>query len=245
MGVILDILILFIFLLFVLKNYRKQQLRCALETISFVLAAGFSVPIATMLSDLCYSKMFRGALAHNLEPVLSDTAKLSGNFSNYDRVMEKMPSVVRFASESYQINTDANIAEVERLVTGNTTVAGVQIVDIVAQPVIEGVFRGTFCAVFFTGLQYLITAIGAMVENALYTPDRATQNTVLCGVFGCFKGLIVITVIVTTLQLILPSLPTLPLLNTETLGNSFLFRLFYHQNVLMLFMGKGIYPMSF
>lgn len=244
MGVILDILILFVFLLFVLKNYRKQQLRCALETICFVLAAGFSVPISTMLSNLCYSKLFRGALAHNLEPVLSDTAKLSGNFSNYDRVMEKMPSVVRFASDSYQINTDANIAEVERLVTGNTTVAGVQIVDIVAQPVIEGVFRAVFCAIFFCGLLYLFKSFAAIIENALYSPDRASQNAVLCGAYGCFKALVTLSVSVAVIQFILPALPVIPFLNAETFSRSFVFRLFYHQNILMLFLGKDIYPLT-
>ena len=46
MGIILDILILLVFLLFIVKNTRKTQIRCGLETICFVLSAAFSVPSA-------------------------------------------------------------------------------------------------------------------------------------------------------------------------------------------------------
>ena len=244
MGIILDILILLVFLLFIVKNTRKTQIRCGLETICFVLSAAFSVPIATVLAELCYSKLFRGALAHNLEPVLLATSKLSGNFSNYDRVMEKMPSVVRFASESYQINTEENIAEVERLVSGSPYDAAELITDIVAQPVIEGIFRAVFCVLFFCGLLYLLKSFASIIENAMYTPDRASQNTVLCGVYGCFKALVTMSVVVAAIQFILPALPTIPFFNTETFSSSFIFRLFYHQNILVLFLGKGIYPVS-
>jgi len=245
MGIIIDVLILLLLARFVIKNYKRPQLRCGIETVCFVLAAIFTVPLSIMVSNMAYEMLFRKVLAENIAPVVNSGSTLESTVSRYRIIMDKLPSVIRNAADSYQINSDANIAAIERLVKSGASDANLQVVDIVARPVIEGVFRGTLCVLFFVGLQYLVTAIGAMVENALYTPDRAMQNTVLCGVFGCFKGLIVITVIVTALQLILPALPKLPLLNTETLGSSFLFKLFYHQNVLMLFMGKGIYPMTF
>lgn len=245
MGIIIDALILLLLARFVIKNYKRSQLRCGIETACFVLAAILTVPLSIMLSELAFDMLFRDVLAENISSVVGNGTALESTVSRYRIIMDKLPSVVRNAADSYQINSDATIAQVEKLVNGGAFDAAEQIVDLLAGPVIQGVFRGTLCAVFFTGLQYLCTAIGAMVENALYTPDRATQNTVLCGVFGCFKGLIVISVIVTALQLILPALPTLPLLNSEALGSSFLFKLFYHQNVLMLFMGEGIYPMSF
>jgi len=245
MGIIIDVLILLLLARFVIRNYKRPQLRCGIETICFVLAAILTVPLSIMLSNVGYEMLFRNVFAENIAGVVSGGHALESTVSRYRLIMDKLPSVIRNAADSYQINSDAVIAEVERLVHSGASDANFQIVDLLARPIIEGVFRGTFCALFFIGLQYLVTAIGAMVENALYTPERATQNTVLCGVFGCFKGLIVVTVIVTALQLILPALPELPLLNTKTLGSSFIFKLFYHQNILMLFMGNGIYTMTF
>lgn len=245
MGIIIDVLILLLLVNFVVRNYKRPQLRCGIETICFVVAAILCVPFSVLMADVAYEFLFRDVLAENISAVVGTGSSLESTVSRYRIIMDKLPSVVQNAADSYQVNSDANIAEVERLVHSGASDAALQIVDLLAGPVIKGVFRGTFCAILFTGLQYLMTALGAMVENALYSPDRATQNTVLCGVFGCFKGIIVITVIATTLQLILPALPSLPLLNAEALGNSFIFKLFYHQNVLMLFMGEGIYPMGF
>ena len=242
MGIILDILILLIFFRIIAKNYRRPQLRCGLETGCYILSLGCSVPLATMLSELCYSKMFRGALAHNLEPILSDTAKMESHSTVFSLLMDKMPSVVVNASESYQTTTDANIEEIERIAMSNARDAGVKIVDILAQPVIEGVFRAVFCLIFFCGLLFLFKAAASILENSLASSGAPTQNSVLCGVFGCFNGLVIVTLIVTIIQLVLPAFPPIAFFNSDLLSSSFVFRLFYHQNILMLFLGKDIYP---
>lgn len=244
MGIIIDVLILLLFLRFVMKNYKRPQLRCGIETICFVLAAALAVPICIMLSSFCYELIFRDVFCENIANVVSSSASMESTVSRYSLIMDELPSVIRNGANGYQTNTDAVIAEVERIIQSEASDAAERIIDLVARPVLEGVFRGTFCLIFFIGLQYLLTSIGAVVENALYTPERAIQNPVLCGVLGCFKCLTVVTVIITALQLILPALPPLPLLNAEALGSSFLFRLFYHQNILMLFLGNGIYAMN-
>lgn len=242
MGIIIDVLILLFFVLFIRKNYLKQQLRCTLETISTVLATIFSVPLSIMTAELIYTKIFRNALAHNIERVITNTSTAESQTSLIARVMHQMPSVINNAASSYQVTTAKNITEVERLFLSGQATAADDIVDIIARPIIEGIFRAVLCFVFFYMLSYLISSLAAVFENALYTPERAVQNGVLCGVFGCIKALAVFSVIVAMIQLMLPALPHIPILNAETLSKSFLFRLFYHQNILMLFLGKGIYP---
>lgn len=245
MGIILDIVILLVFLLYIVKCYRQPQLRGGLETVAYMVALAMAVPISNIASNLAYVKLFRGAIAHNLDKVVEETRMVSGiHVSNLGRVLDTMPTTVQNAAESYQILTEDNIAAVDKLMTSNTPDAAEQIVDIIARPVIEGIFRSVLCVLLFCGLLYLMKSLAAVFENALYSPERAAQNTVLCAVFGCFKALVVITLAVSVIQLLLPALPSMPLLNAEVLGNSFLFKLFYHQNILMLFLGQDIYPMT-
>ena len=234
-----------VFVLYMLKSYRQPQLRGGLETLAYLAAAILSVPISKVLSNIIYTKLFRGAIAHNLDKVVEETRMLSGtHVSNIGRVLDTMPTSVQNAAESYQILTEENIAKVDQLMTSGAADASVKIVDIIAQPVIEGIFRGVLCVLFFCGLLYLMKSLAAVFENALYSPERAAQNTVLCAVYGCFKALVVITIAVSFIQLMLSALPKMPVINTETLGNSFLFRLFYYQNIMMLFLGRDIYPMN-
>ncbi len=242
MGIIIDILILLFFFICIKKNYRRKQLRCCLETGSTLLAMIFAVPLAEMCAELVYNQIFRNALAHNLAVVVSENASAESQTSTLARVMQKMPSVINNASISYQTTSPANVAEVERIMSSGSYTTAESITDILAGPVIQGIFRAVFCIIFFFGLCYLIKSFSAIIENALYSPERAVQNTVLCGVLGCVKGLLIFTMIVAVIQLMLPALPHLPVFNAETLSKSFLFRLFYHQNILMLFLGRGIYP---
>lgn len=242
MGIIIDILILLFFALCIKRNYRKQQLRCGLETLASAIAMFLSVPLSTGAAELMYTMIFRSALAHNLESVVGNSLQSESQISAIARVMNVMPSVITNAAGSYQTTMAVNVAEVERLVNSGVSSAAVQIVDIVAGPVIQGIFRAVFCMVLYWGLSYLLKSLGAVVENLVYTPELAVQNGVLCGVFGCVKGLIALTLAVAVLQLVLPALPSIPIFNAETLSQSFLFRLFYHQNILMLFLGRGIYP---
>lgn len=245
MGILLDIIIVLVFVLYIIKSYRQPQLRGGLETLAYLAAIILAVPISKLLSNIAYTKLFRGAIAHNLYKVVDETRLLTGtHISNIGRVLEAMPTTVQNAAESYQILTEENIAAVDQLMISNAPDAAESIADIIAQPVIEGIFRAVFCVLFFCGLLYLMKSLAAVFENALYSPERAAQNTVLCAVYGCFKALVVITLAVSVLQLMLTALPKMPVINTETLGNSFLFRMFYYQNILMLFLGRDIYPMS-
>ncbi len=242
MGIILDIIIILVFALFIVKNYKLPQLRCGLETGAYILSAALSVPISIALSKLAYGKLFRNALAHNIEGVIEETSAISGmHVSNIGRVMEKMPTVVQNAKTSYQILSTENLDAIDRLVSSGASDASLKVVDILAQPVLEGIFRSVFAAIFFCGLLYLTKSLAAVVENALYTQEREAKNTVLCAVFGCVKALVAVTLGVTVIQLVLPTLPVMPILNAENLGNSFLFRLFYYQNILLLFLGRDIY----
>jgi len=241
-GIIIDVLIILFFVLCVKRNYRKQQLRCGLETISSVMAMFFTIPLSVGAAQLVYSTIFRGALAHNLEGMMSNTLQSEAQTSAISRVMAQMPSVINNAAGSYQTTIGQNVAEVERLVSSGSASATYLIVDVVAGPIIQGIFRAVFCLVLYWGLSYLFKSLGAFIENMIYTAELAVQNSILCGVFGCVKGFVGLTVGIAVIQLILPALPSIPIFNAETLSQSFLFRLFYHQNILMLFLGKGIYP---
>ncbi len=242
MGIIIDILILLFFALCIKRNYRKQQLRCGLETAASAVAMFFTVPLAVTLAGIVYNKIFRGALAHNLVTVVTNNPQSESQTSAISRVMSQMPSVVNNAAGSYQTTIGSNVSAVERLIASGSPTAAMEIVDIVAGPIIQGIFRAVFCMVLYWGLSYLLKSLGAFIENMIYTADAAVPNGILCAVFGCVKGLIGLTLTVAIIQLILPALPSIPLFNAETLNQSFLFRLFYHQNILMLFLGKGIYP---
>lgn len=246
MGYVIDILILLFFVLFIVKNSRKTQIRVILETICFAMSAIVAVPISIFLSELCYSNFFRTPLANKISTVVAQSAFIESTTTDTERLLDQLPSIIRNAAHSYQTITEQSTKAIESLLIGDVQYSPVKIVDILAKPVIEGIFRAIFFLVLFCGLLYLFKSLAAFIENIMYTPDRSSYNVVLGSVFGCFKGMIVLMLIITVMQLVLPALPfSIPLVNENSLNGSFLFRMFYDQNAIMLFLGKGIYPISF
>lgn len=243
MGYILDILILLFFMLFVYKNLRKTQLRVLIESIAYVAAAVIAVPLARLSASLVYVQFFRDAMAKRIETTVSQAAYIQSHTSSLDRIFSQLPSAIRNASQAYGLRNQEIADKVESMLIGNVSLSPPKIVDLLVQPVICGIFCAAFYLLFFWGLVYMLTSLGASVENAVYTPDRAAYNTVLGGVLGGLKGIIIMLLIITFLQFIVPALPLgLRTFSSEQLSQSFLFRLFYDQNAIMLFLGKGYYP---
>ena len=211
-----------------------------METLCYVVSIIFAIPLSITLSDFSYSNFFRPAIAEKLDEQLVGRHITDG----YEAVIQEMPTMVKNAAESYGVATAENRTEVGKLVNSTSNTAAKQITDIVARPVIEGVFRAVFFLILFIAFMFLMKAVAATFENLLYTPDRVVINTALCGVFGAFKAMILLIFAITVIQFMLPAFWRKPLEMTDFFNTSFLFKLFYHNNVVTLFLGKGIYPMD-
>ena len=245
-GFVCDIAAVVFIIWFVRRNKERKQLRCILETICLALAMVISVPAANALAALVYTRVFRAPLARDISGVVEQAAMLAnpGSTDHISGLLAKLPSSITNAAESYNIVTEENSASISRIIVSSAADSAEQIVDILAAPIIQGIFRAVFCLIVFTGLQYLLKAVAALVENAMYSPERVDENVLLCGVLGAIKGMIVLSVALCVVKLILPALPVLPRLELNLLDGSFLCSMLYEHNPLLAFLGAGVYPTS-
>lgn len=243
-GFITDIIAVLFVIWFVRRNKNGKQLRCILETICLVASLIVSVPLANGLAAFVYSKVFREPLARDISGVVEQAAMLAnpGETDHVSGLLAKLPSSITNAAESYNTMREENIVSISRIIVSSADDSAQQIVDILAGPIIQGIFRAVFCLILFTGLQYLLKAAASLVENAMYSPDRVEENVLLCGVLGAVKGMIVLSVALCVIRLILPALPQIPQFDIDLLNGSFLCSMLYESNPLLVFLGEGIYP---
>ncbi|MCL2486919.1 MAG: hypothetical protein FWE86_04895 [Oscillospiraceae bacterium] len=246
MGYFVDAGMLIILYLFARKNSHRKQVRVILETVSFVLAAAVAIPCAIFCSSISWNSWFRQPMAKDITAAVMDTPYIISDVPSTARILEQLPQTVQNAAGAYGLSSEENYRRVERNLVGDMRHSPENIADILARPVIEGVLRGVICILFFFAALFLAKALAAFVENMIKSADRGPGNVVLCGVMGVFKGLVILMIFITALQLLVPSLPvTIDLTAPEIMDNSVIYRLFRQNNTVMLFLGGDVFPITF
>ncbi|MBP3415291.1 MAG: hypothetical protein J6L81_08865 [Clostridia bacterium] len=244
-GILVDVGIIALFFLFARNNSKRTQITVVIETICNVLSAAIAVPLARLLASLSYESFFRNAIAERIKTVVADAATTTSSTGNIQRLLDSLPNMISYAAGSYQTITDESIKKIDSLLVGDVTGSAGKIVDILARPVVEGVFRATYFVVVFVGALYLLKSLGAFVENMMMNADRGSNNAALGAAMGCIKCAVFITIVIAAMRLCIPTIPEQwQFLSGENLTGSLFFRMFYDQNILMLFLGKGIYPVG-
>ena len=126
------------------------------------------------------------------------------------------------------------------LLAGDLTTATGEIVDIIARPVVDGVLRALFFAIAFAGFYRLMRAFYPTIEAYFYNPDRAAVSPTNGMVLGAGRIVVIFLIILSIIQLVGPVLPDFILFRPELYSQSFIFKLFSENNLIMLFLGEGI-----
>ena len=240
LGIVLDVATIAFFIFMFKKAAEKSQLKNAMESVTFIISSALSVPIAVFLGDFCYSSFFRPVIMGRIEKTVVDSGNVDTSLNTVDRIMTHMPTMVNNGARIYHTTTGENLNQLNKLLAGDLTTATGAIVDILARPVIDGVVRALFFAVAFAGFYRLLKAFYPTVEAYFYNPDRASVSPTNGMVLGVGRIVVIFLIILSMIQLVGPILPDFILFRPETYSQSFIFKIFSENNLLMLFLGEGI-----
>ncbi len=221
---------------------KKSRLQNTVESLGYVLAAIVSVPVAVAVADFSYSAIFRDTIVDQIEPLVTTINNVDSGDNILGRIMTGMPTIVVNAADIYQTTTGDNLVQINRVLAGDLSLASELLVDIIAQPVITGVLRALFFTVLFMALVMGLKAAYPSIEAYFYTPDRMAVSPVVCMVAGLGKVVAVLLICVALLELVGPILPDIYIFRPSSYSWSFVFKLFCKDNLLMFFLGDGVYP---
>lgn len=240
LGILLDIATILFFFYMFKKCASKTKLKNAVESIGYVISAAVSVPIAVFLGDFCYKNFFRPVVIERVRTLVETSGDVDASINPVDRIMTGMPTMVNHGARIYNTTTGESLAQVTKLLSGDLSSVSGDIVDIIARPVIDGVLRALFFMIVFAGLYRLFRAFYPTIEAYFYNPDRAVVSPTIGVVAGACKVLAVYLIILSIIALVGPILPDWYAFRPSSYSHSFLFKLFYEDNLIMLFLGKGL-----
>ena len=240
LGIVLDVATVVFFIIMFKKCAVKSQLKNAMESVTYIVSSVVAVPIAVFLGDFCYSSFFRPVIMGRIEKTVMDSGNVDTSLTTVDRIMNHMPTMVNNGARIYHTTSGDNLNRLNLLLAGDLSSATGEIVDILARSVIDGVVRALFFAVVFAGCYRLLRAFYPTVEAYFYNPDRAAVSPTNGMVLGAGKIVVIFLMILSMIQLVGPVLPDFVLFRPETYSQSYIFKIFSENNLLMLFLGEGI-----
>lgn len=242
LGIVLDIATaLFLFYL-LKKSAAKTKLRNVVESVAYVISACVSVPVAVFLGDVCYTNLYRPVVVERVRTLVETAGDVDKSIDPVERILSGMPTAVNHGVKIYHNTSGESLAQINRLLAGDLQAPSVtqDIVDILARPVIDGVLRALFFVVLMAGLYRLFRAFYPTVEAYFYHADRAAVSPTIGMVLGAGKILVVLLSVFSIIALVGPVLPDYYIFRPSSYSHSFLFQLFYEDNLIMLFLGKGL-----
>ncbi len=242
LGILLDIAVIVFFVCMFKKCAERSKLQNAVESIVSVVSCVVSIPVAVVTADFCYLNFFKQAIVKQVDTLVQTSNEVDASINAVERIMTGMPSIVNNGSRLYKTTVGENLNKINRVLSGDLTNATGEIVDIIARPVIDGILRALFFAVMLTACYYLFKAFYPTVEAYFYTPDRAAVSPVVSMVLGAGKIMVVFLIALSLIELVDPILPDCYFTRSSSYNWSFLFKLFCKDNLIMLFLGDGVFP---
>ena len=218
----------------------KSQLKNAVEYLIFIASTIVAVPIGVFLGDVCYSNFFRPVIIERVSVLVTTSGDVDTSMNPVERIMSGMPTMVNNGARIYHTTTGDSLNQINKLLAGDLSSATGEIVDIIARPVIDGVVRALFFAIAFAGLYRLLRAFYPTIEAYFYNPDRAAVSPTNGMVLGAGRVVVILLMALSMMRLVGPVLPDFILFHTDLYSQSFIFKLFNENNLIMLFLGEGI-----
>lgn len=242
LGILLDVVTIIFFIYMFKKCSVKSKLQNAVESMAYIISAVVSVPIAVFIADFCYTSFFRTAIINRVESLVKTSNEVDASVNTVERIMTGMPTIVNNGTKIYKTTSGDNLAEIKKLLSGDLSSVSGDIVDIIARPIIDGILRALFFVVIFAACYKLFKAFYPTVEAYFYTPDRAAVSPVIGMVLGAGKVMVVSLIVISMIELVGAILPDIYIFRPKNYNCSFLFKLFCKDNLLMMFLGKDIFP---
>lgn len=232
--------ILIAFMVFmILKSSRDTILKSIADIVTTILTIAASCKVSVLMANMVFIHYFQGTIASKIEVEIEKMAAMFSSAPNFDRVLRLMPGFIQDSVDGYGLNTPANHQKIDEiLLTQSPKDAAVQITEILAGPVIEGVFRALFLVSLFFGFLFIYRTMSNVLTKSIEIPTVSYVDPIFGGVFGATRAVMIICVFVAAMGLVIPALSGFDFISDEFITQSVLGKIFYEKNLLNFYIGN-------
>lgn len=192
---VLDFVLLFIFILFVIigakKGFAKSLLEVAAVILALVLAYCLSTPIATGIYDTFIEKNVVSSIQ---EEIKDGNISVQETLNEFDEKVAEIPDFVLSLAKTVGINLDT-VREGVKNFASSTSDNVPSLVEKIIEPAVVTVISAIAFLVLAVVLVIVLRIIAGLLSKVFELPVVGKVNTALGGVLGAVKGLLIVVLI--------------------------------------------------
>lgn len=191
MSAVIDVLLIFVFLLTVLMGVKNGFLRSVLGIAAVMFTLLVTTTLAPHATEVVYEDIVKIPIEHAIEKQLPAGETIVISEKSVNEVIKALPEEFVKGAESFGVDLD-EIAKSIGTRKMNPETAAEQLEQTVARPVVIAVLRIIVFTALFLIINIILQIIIAIICGFFKLPALKTVNRVLGGVFGAVKALIIV-----------------------------------------------------
>lgn len=232
MNIILDILIIVTIFLFMLAGYKKGFIRSLFSFICSIVSLITSFFLAPIFSNWVYETFIRDAIISNITKVISESMGQNVN-AKVESVISSIPFNINDILGTFGIS-ESKIG----ILLGNSATNSAFAIERLFYPVVMNYVNVLVGLILFLLISISIKLMSRVVFKATQVPVIRQVDWLLGMLFGMFKGLIFVIVLLAALSIINrfdKSGVLNEYISEENVNSTFIFKHIYNQNPIYKF----------
>ena len=228
--ILIDLFIIAFVALFVWLQAKRGFVRTLVEFVGCVAAFVVAFSIAAIVSDAVYTNIIKPNTTQTINEIVEQSAG-NGVDTIINNVFDELPDFIVSIGESNGVNRNTLSKNIDNVLKNNANTIGTVISDQLIKPIATSAMS-LIIAVLLSGILMIFVRILAKRVNSFFDlPLLNTANTVLGGVFGLLKGLVLVFAIVVIISFLMKIFGnSFPIFTNETILKTHLFKVLYELN---------------
>lgn len=219
---LLDGAIIILFGLFIFLGFKNGVARSLISFIGAIFSLIFSIYISSIASEFIYDTFIEENLTTSIGQTLSDKS-----FKSED-VFDKLPNFVSNALKIYNVTSE----KISTIIKSSSVDKSKALSDLFS-PAVKGVIRDILSILIFWLLMIFIGTICKNLSYVFRLPILRQIDGLLGGIFGAFKGYVIIVILMMFLKMFLPVAKVVPdVFSDKNMDSTILFSHMYKSNLI-------------
>ena len=225
MSILADVILCAIILFCILIGFHKGFVKSFVEFIGYFAAMFAATVLGNALAVFVYNTFLRDMLVKKIGTAISTSATLPAE-QKVQAIMQVLPGFVTNSMVYHGVTANSLGAAVST----SATAAAPKVADMIS-PAVIGLTKIVFAFIIFILLLFVVRFVANALNTVFRLPFLHQINSLLGGVFGLLKGLVIVFLLCTLVQF---TATLIPEKNSESVqqavNSSYVFKTIYQNN---------------